>query len=214
MARLNNGIFGPVSGKLGPVIGSTWKGIPYLKEVSRKRKKKKPRTPAQLANEAKFKYVNDWLVPFHPFLTIGFQNLAIQKTAIAAALSANYKTVFIGSFPDIDIIYNKLIISSGPLAPLGNPQAVFISADTMELKWEQNYHPGVLYNDQIMLVLYSEELKYADGFVGAVNRVAEQYIFKINPKLLGQNLHVYISVTSLDRKQIADSIYIGKINPL
>jgi hypothetical protein len=214
MARLNNGIFGPVSGKLGPIIGSTWKGIPYLKEVSRKRKKKKPRTPAQLANEAKFKYVNDWLIPFHPFLTVGFQNLAIQRTAIAAALSANYKAVFIGTSPDIDIVYDKLVVSSGSLAPVGNPQAVFSSTDTLELTWEQNYHPGVVYNDQIMLVLYSEELKYADGFIGAVNRAAEQYSFKINPKLHGQSLHVYISVTSLDRVQIANSIYIGKINPL
>lgn len=212
MAKLKFGIFGPISGKIGPIVGGTWKGIPYIREAGEKRNL--PRTPAQLANEAKFKYVNDWLVPFHPFFTIGFQNLAIQKTAIAAALSANYKTVFIGSFPDIDIIYNKLIISSGSLSPLGNPQAVFTSADTIELNWEQNYHPGAVYNDQVMMVIYSETLRYADGFVGAVNRAAEQYSFKISPKLLGQPLHVYISVTSLDRKQIADSIYIGKINPL
>jgi len=214
MARINKGIFGPVSGRLGPVVGSTWKGIPYLREVSRKRKKKRPRTPGQLANEAKFKYVNDWLVPFHPFLSIGFQNLAVQKTAIAAALSANYKTAFIGTFPDIDIAYENLIISAGPLAPLGNPHAAFSSVDTVELTWTQNYHPGVVYNDQVMLVLYSEQLKYADGFVGGVNRAAQQYSFKINAKLPGQVLHAYISVTSLDRKQIANSIYLGKINPL
>lgn len=212
MAKLKFGILGPISGKLGPVIGGTWKGIHYLREVGEKRHQ--PRSPAQLANEAKFKYVNDWLVPFHPFLTIGFQNLAIQKTAIAAALSANYKTAFIVSGADIDIIYDKLIISSGPLAPLGNPHAAFSSADTVELTWAQNYQPGVVYNDQVMLVLYSEELKYADGFVGAVNRAAQQYNFNINAKLLGQALHAYISVSSLDRKQIANSIYLGKINPL
>lgn len=212
MAKLKFGILGPISGKLGPVIGGTWKGISYIREASEKRNL--PRTPAQLANEAKFKYVNDSLVPFHPFLSIGFQNLAIQKTAIAAALSANYNTAFIVSGADIDIVYDKLIISSGPLAPLGNPHAAFSSADTVELTWAQNYQPGVVYNDQVMLVLYSEQLKYADGFVGAVNRAAEQYSFKINAKLLGQVLHAYISVTSLDRKQIANSIYLGKINPL
>jgi hypothetical protein len=212
MAKLKFGIFGPISGKLGPIVGATWKGIPYIREASEK--KNQPRTPAQLANEAKFKYVNDWLVPFHPFLTIGFQNLAIKKTAIAAAFSASYKTVFIGTFPDIDIIYDKLIISSGPLAPLGNPQAAFSSPDTIELTWEQNYHPGVVYNDQVMLVLYSEEQGMTDGFVGAVNRAAGQYSFKINPKLIGLPLHAYASVTSLDRKRIADSIYIGKIDPL
>ncbi|HMI03891.1 MAG TPA: DUF6266 family protein [Pedobacter sp.] len=214
MAKINSGIFGPVSGKIGPVIGSSWMGIPYLKAVSRKSSKKKPRSPAQMANEAKFKFANNWLVPFHPYLTVGFQNLAIKKTAISAGFSANYRTVFIGIYPDIEIIYDKLIISSGPLTPLGNPQAVFSSSDTIELTWEQNYRPGVVYNDQVMLVLYSEAHDMTDGFIGAVSRATQQYSFKISPKLTGEALHAYISVTSLDRKQIADSIYIGKIDPL
>jgi|GEM_PF-2541347 len=28
MAKLKQGIFGPVSGKIGPVVGGSWKGIP------------------------------------------------------------------------------------------------------------------------------------------------------------------------------------------
>lgn len=212
MAKLKLGILGPISGRLGPVVGATWKGISYLREVSDK--KSLQRTPAQLANEGKFKFVNDWLIPFHPYLTIGFENLAIQRTAIAAALSANYNTVFSGVYPELQVAFDKLQISSGPLAPLGNPQAVFSAPDTIDLTWEQNYKPGVLYNDQVMLVLYAEELRMTDGFVGAVNRTVQQYSFKIIPELVGRSLHVYMSVTSLDRKNIADSIYIGKINPL
>jgi hypothetical protein len=214
MAKIMSGIFGAVSGKIGPVIGSSWMGIPYLKAVSRKSKKKKQRSPAQVANEAKFKFANNWLVPFHPFLTIGFQNLAVRKTAIAAGFSANYKTVFMGTSPDIEVLYAKLIISSGPLAPLGNPQSVFSSPDTIELTWERSYLSGVAYNDQVILALYSEEKKLTDGFIGAASRVAERHSFKIRPELIGLPLHVYMSVTSLDRKQIADSIYIGKIDPL
>jgi hypothetical protein len=30
MAKLKKGIFGPISGKLGPVVGGTWNGIPSL----------------------------------------------------------------------------------------------------------------------------------------------------------------------------------------
>src|SRR5690349_3082317 len=100
MAKIRQGIFGPISGKIGPIVGATWKGIPYIREAGEKRNLQ--RSPAQLNNEARFKFANDWLVPFHPFLTIGFQNLAIGKTAIAAALSANYRQIFSGVSPDIE----------------------------------------------------------------------------------------------------------------
>ena len=34
MAKLKQGIFGPISGKLGNLVGSTWLGIPYLKKTT------------------------------------------------------------------------------------------------------------------------------------------------------------------------------------
>jgi len=212
MARIKQGILGPVSGKLGPVTGGTWKGIPYLRQTSDK--KVQQRSLAQLANEGKFKFINDWLVPFHPYLSIGFQNLALGKTAIAAALSANYKTAFSGVFPDIQVQYAEFQISSGPLSPPADVQAAFISEDQIALSWSQNYRPGAVYNDQLMLVLYSEALGLTDGFVGAVNRAVEQYTFKINPRLTGQPLHAYVSMTSMSRDLIADSIYLGIIQAL
>jgi hypothetical protein len=212
MAKLKFGIFGPISGKLGPVVGATWKGIPYLRELSEKRRL--VRSPAQLANEGKFKFVNDWLVPFHSYLSIGFQNLAVGRTAIAAALSANYNTAFSGVYPDLRVHYDQLRISAGQLTPLGNLQVSFIAAGTLSLSWEQNYKAGASYNDQVMLVLYAEALGLTDGFVGAANRAAEQCTFTINPRLTGQTLHVYVGVTSLNRNRIADSIYLGTIAPL
>ncbi|MES2458114.1 MAG: DUF6266 family protein [Bacteroidota bacterium] len=212
MARLKKGILGPISGKLGPVIGATWKGIPYLRQASEKPLRE--RSEAQLANEGKFKFINDWLVPFHPFLGIGFQNLAVGKTAIAAAMSANYKTAFSGVFPDIEVRYAEFQISAGPLAPPAGVQAVFVAEDQISMSWSQNYKPGAAYNDQLMLVLYSEALGLTDGFVGAVNRAVEHYTFKINPRLIGQPLHAYVSMTSMSRTLIADSIYLGIIQAL
>ena len=101
MAKLPNGIFGPISGKIGSLVGSTWMGIPYIREISHPKANPAPRSAARLANEEKFKFINNWLVPFHDYLTVGFSNLAVRKTAIAAALSANYKTVFSGTWPDL-----------------------------------------------------------------------------------------------------------------
>ena len=212
MAKINSGIFGPVSGRLGPIIGGTWKGIPYIRE-NKSHQSKRPRTEAQLANEAKFKFVNDWLVPFQPYLNIGFENLAIRKTALAAAFSANYKSVFSGTAPDFIIDYDQLQISAGTLAPLLNPQVSFDGPDKLEITWHKNAVKGTTFNDQVMLVAYSAALQIADGFVGAVNRSIEHYSFPLNPDLHGQSLHIYISVTSVDRRKIANSTYLGIIEP-
>jgi hypothetical protein len=40
MAIIRKGILGPLSGKLGPIIGAIWKGIPYIKKVTEKKSPK------------------------------------------------------------------------------------------------------------------------------------------------------------------------------
>ena len=41
MARLTKGVYGPVSGAMGPLMASIWKGQPYLKTRPSKRSKKR-----------------------------------------------------------------------------------------------------------------------------------------------------------------------------
>ena len=88
MAKIKKGILGAVSGKIGPVIGGTWKGIPFIRPVPRTIKKSN--TPAQIESRQKPRFMNELLVPFHPHVSIGFMHHADQKTEISAAFSENY----------------------------------------------------------------------------------------------------------------------------
>jgi len=214
MAKLKQGILGPISGKIGPVVGGVWKGIPYIRRTPKKKKKKAPRTPGRVANEKKFKFGNDWLIPFHPYMTIGFQNEAVQRTALSAAFSANYKHVFKGKYPDLQIDYSAVKISVGTLPGLTDPQLALTAPDTLLLTWKASSSAKAIFNDQIMLVVYSPALAKTDGFIGSTLRRDLQYAFKFNPELIGTDLEVYLSVTSLDRKKIAESKYMGRILPL
>ncbi len=210
-----DGILGRFSGKLGPIVGASWKGINYVR-LAPKRKKGKNRTPspAQLANEMKFKFANDWLVPFHLYVTIGFCNLAIRKTAISAAFSVNYHQAIVGVYPELSVDYTKVVLSMGPLPGLNFPVAELTAADTLEVSWLPNKNNKASQNDQVMLVIYSPELKLTDGFIGSAKRSDKKYSFKFNPRLIGTALEVYISVASIDRRKIADSMYLGRIEPL
>lgn len=213
MAKLKHGIFGPLSGKLGPVVGATWMGIPYLRQAPKKSDRAKPRSAAQIANEQKLKFVNIVLVPFHPYVTVGFNNLAIQKTAISAGFSANYHQAITGIYPNLGVDYSKMIISKGELPGLSNPNMKFIAQDLLEFTWQNGTDITESYDDQLMLVLYAPELHIADGFIGGTKRAERHRVFKLDPQLIGKALEVYISVTSLSRKKISNSLYMGRILP-
>ncbi|NRF39540.1 DUF6266 family protein [Pedobacter foliorum] len=211
---MRKGIFGPISGRLGPVVGGVWKGIAYLRGAPKKKIKSAPRSQLQIENEQKMKFMNEVLVPFHPFINIGFQNLAKAKTAISAAYSANYYTAITGVYPNLGVDYSRLVLALGNLPGLNSSQASLSAPDTLQLNWIANQGNKAVYNDQLMLVVYSPQLGISDGFVGAALRRDLQCSFKFDPRLVGMQLEVYVSLTSFDRKKIANSIYLGRIDPL
>jgi hypothetical protein len=61
MGRLVSGINGPIIGKVGDVVGSSWKGIPYLKGKYKKRAKNV--SDKELANRERFAKAQAWLAP-------------------------------------------------------------------------------------------------------------------------------------------------------
>lgn len=214
MAKLSKGIFGPVSGRIGSVVGATWKNIAYLRSLPRRKKNKTARTPAQIANQRKFKFVTEWLVPFYPYVSNGFRHLAQERTEINAAFSLNYQCAVKGTYPDLSISYPDVVLSKGNLPGLMGAEVSRIDQDTILLSWKKNDElRQVSFDDQLMLVLYSPELKIADGFIGGVKRADHKYSFKLNPRLISKALEVYVSTYTLNGKMVSDSIYVGRIEP-
>lgn len=211
MARMKQGIFGPISGKIGPLVGATWNGIPYVRQAPSKKRKKRPRTALQLANEQKMKFTNNLLKPFHPYISVGFQHMTIGNTALSAAYSANYRCAVIGEYPNLQVDYSKVVISVGYLPKLKGAMVELVDPEVLKLTWQQDANRASLFSDQLMLVVYAPELHLADGFIGGTKRNAKQCLFRFDKRLKGKILEVYVSVTSLDRKKIARSTYLGKV---
>jgi hypothetical protein len=208
MAKIKNGILGPLSGKLGPVIGGTWKTISFVKAVSKGAKRK--RTPGQIATQEKMKFINKFLLPFHAYITVGMKNEAESQTEISAAFKANYHETILGTHPNLSVDHSKFIFSKGTLPMVTNMVAVLVD-DTIQFTWESPNDPKSKFNDQLMIVLYASELKRANGFIGGVNRCANECAVKLNNAFVGKAIDVYASITSLDRKRIANNVYLGRL---
>lgn len=211
MAKLKHGIFGPISGKIGPVVGGSWKGIPYVRSANEQKENPKPRSVAQIANEQKMVFINGLLMPFHPYVEVGFKNLAIRKTSLSAAYSHTYHKAITGVYPDLGVDYSKMLISKGDLPGLKAPRIELIESAQLKITWEDDNNPQSAYDDQLMLMVYCPELHMSHGFIGGVARAAKMTLFTFDPKMKGKTLEVYLSITSLNRKKIAGSVYMGRI---
>lgn len=214
MARLTSGILGPIHGRIGSVVGAVWKQTAYLRTMPAEKKEGKKATPAQQACREKFRFLQQWLVPFYAYITVGFKNYAKDKTEINTAFSKNYRDAVVGVYPDLSIDYAKVVLSQGNLPRLYAVQHQLSAADTLSLTWQQNHNDNSCYDDQIVLMVYSRELKLVDGFIGGRNRADLQCSLKLNPKLIGKQLDVYVSVISLNGRRVSDSEYLGRLAPL
>jgi hypothetical protein len=214
MARIRSGILGPIHGKLGSIVGAVWKQTAYLRTMPTETKSGLKATPAQIACREKFKFVQQWLVPFYAYVTVGFRNYAKDKTEINAAFSKIYRYATVGVYPDLSIDYEKVVLTKGHLPGLNSVQVELAKPALLKLNWKQNHNDDSSTDDQVMLIVYNRELKIVDGFIGGCNRANLQCSLELNPKLIGKSLDVYVSVVSLNGKRVANSEYLGKVNPL
>lgn len=204
---------GPLSGKLGSLIGSSWKGVGYIKMNNYEQATKKTWSVAQIASREKFKFLRKWLVPLQPYVNIGFRNLAKECTEINVAFKENFRNAMIGEFPNFDIDYTKVVLSIGILAGATNPTASYLNSETLEISWINSYTGKSSFDDQLMLIIYCPFLTEADGFIGGTKRAVKRCVHPIPNQFIGQSLHIYMSFISINGKLVSNSQYLGKIEP-
>ena len=75
MGTLKNGFFGGFTGKVGNLVGSSCRGVEYVK--SRPTKMTNPRTKKQTKQRSKFTLSQNFLRSIVPIIRIGFKDFAV-----------------------------------------------------------------------------------------------------------------------------------------
>ena len=136
MAKLTESVIGKISGKIGQVVGATWKGIAVLKVLPGSIAN--PQTDAQLTQRQKFSATMHFLNPLSEFLKTGFRSYAVKMSGINAAMAYNIKNTLSGTYPNIAIDYPNALVSRGNLVPALNQVASSTVAGTVKFDWEDN----------------------------------------------------------------------------
>ena len=212
MARFKNGIFNQLSGTIGPVVGATWRGIPYIrtKPTKSNSKRKKKSSDAQTATRIRFGLAARLLRNMREILELGFRDEAVEKTGMNAAISYTMKHAITGEFPDFKIAYDHVLISRGKLPNVEQATVTAHAPETIQFSWTNNEGVGKASGeDKVLLVAYNEEYEAVVFNVGTT-RHADTAILELKG-FSGYKVHTWISFISADNRDVANSVYTGTV---
>ena len=131
MGRIKKGILGSFSGKVGTVVGASWKGVAYMRSLPQK--SKTSCTERQASQRTKFAITMGYLTPMAAVLRIGWKLYARRQSPFNAATSYTLTNAIVGAYPDFEIDPSKVLISRGALA--GAERAEGIQNIAMPTDW-------------------------------------------------------------------------------
>ena len=209
MATLSKGILGGFSGKVGPVVGATWRGM----DVIRSRPKSSKRTPSerQLEQQLKFKLAISFLQPIKNIQSRFFGSGSGVKSRVNLAVSYTISEAIqmVAGLPEL--IYNKVLITRGELTSFRNPVLTTQPGGVLHLEWEDNSTQGdAAPKDQVSIVCYCAELNNWEIYEGIVMRSDLMADVTLPAYCLGKTMEVYAFLNNEKQTAASTSLYLGQ----
>lgn len=209
MGTFQKGILGGFSGKVGTVIGGSWKGIDYMRSKG-SNGNKNPTLP-QLSQQLKFALCIRFLQTMSGLVAVGFKNFAVQKTGINSALSYLLQNSVAGVYPTFNIVYSDVLVSRGDLPNVLGPAIVSGAGSVVTFSWTDNTGVGAAKaTDKAILAAYCPAFNQCIYTTGSADRSAITDDLNLST-FAGQVVETYIGFISESGKSVATSIYTGQV---
>ena len=209
MGKLYQGILGGISGKVGNVIGSSWKGIPVIK--ARPLSVANPRSAGQVAQRGKLSNVVAFAKPLlSSVLKPLWDRFAQQQSGYNAFIGENID-LFASSMPSPA---SDLVVSKGKRGATSILSVAGIDgASTSTISWENDSGVGLkLDSDEAYVVLVNEDLELVKGFAPGNVRSDTSAMVDLDQNFTtGQVLHAYLSFRRTDGTVVSDNSYKEKV---
>jgi hypothetical protein len=207
MAIIENGILGGFSGKLGPVVGAKHRGQDTMR--SRPPKNRTNNSPKQLIQQAKFRLAVEFVRNLAGLYEITYKQRSGIATPRNVAVSDIVSVAIMGAYPDFQIDYSKVMISSGSLQSVQG--TVSAAAGKITCTWVPNVDVnGAQASDQSVIVVYCPERKQAIYKINASTRADGTATLDVQP-FVGLTVVTYLGFTSLNQSKISDSVFTGQL---
>ena len=209
MARMNQGILGSFTGKVGTVIGSSWKGKPYMKSLPGKRKGKP--TQKQEEQQMKLAILSAFFSQLQTLLELTFSANRKKMSAVNYAVQINHGQAIIGQYPDYSIDYPKLLLSEGPLMGTETYPATSTGDGAIQFSWLDNTDSGNAgETDQVMVIAFCPAKFHYYFSTCAASRKDGSALLKV-PLFVGEIVHTWMVFVSVDGKFYSEGLYMGEV---
>ena len=207
MGKIESGAFSSISGKVGNLVGSTWKNINYLK--AKPKRSSKPPTQQQEEQRLRFRVVAKFVNLLTPLLRITNKSRAADRTTNNVSFTEIIGNNLTGVYPNFEIDIPSCIITRGVLVNGGSPNVQPKPGGILEFNWNDNSgnllaKPG----DQAILIVYCPELPAADFRTEAGTRSAGTATMNASA-FTGKLVHTWISFMDKATGEVATSEYTG-----
>ena len=210
MGTYNKGILGPFSGKIGTVVGATWRG----KFVMRSLPTKTDRTPTevQLLQREKFTAVSEFLTPISNVITRYYGSGSGELTRRNQAMSYHMKEAVEFVDPNFEILYNKVQISKGDLLGIQNPVVAAQGSNELTYTWDDNSGQGAAKaTDQLVVVIYAPAQNLYYFMLNLATRTDVAGTVTLPTNFTGLEVQSWIAFAAADGKSYATSVYMGAV---
>ena len=209
MGTIKQGILGGFSGKVGTVVGSSWKGLSYMRGQAQS--VKNPRTAKQKAQRDKFALALSFIRPIQSFIKVGFKTYAVHQSEFNAAMSYTLKNAIKGTYPSFTIDYAQAMVSRGSLAKPLNIQKQN-NDNEIAVSWQDNSGTAnALDTDFAMVMAYNPEKEEAVYDMATACRGDEGASLQYPSDWAGDTVHIYLAFVSEDGTLVSDSDYVGSM---
>lgn len=209
MGTIKQGILGGFSGKVGTVIGGSWKGISYMR--SQAQSIKNPRTDAQMSQRTKFALALSFLKPMTELLRTGYKLYAKKQTAFNAAMSYTLANAISGDYPDYELLFANALVSRGALTGATNA-TVASSSGSVVVSWDDNSGIGsAKATDKTLIAVLNADKGEAVTVSAGEARATGTQTLAVPTDWLGEDVQVYLGFISEDSKEVANSVYLGSV---
>ncbi|GGW65637.1 hypothetical protein DFQ11_10314 [Winogradskyella epiphytica] len=208
MGKIAQGILGGLSGKVGNIIGGSWKGIDYIR--IKPSSVANPRTEGQVNQRNKFTITLEYLQANKDFVKIGYKAFATKKTEFNAAMSYVLNNAVGGSAPNFTIDYSLALLSRGGLSSVLNGATDLATPGQVAFSWDDNSAEGnANVTDKAMVLVYNPSKRESISILDGADRTVGSQVVTIPNTYAGDTVELFMAFVTEDGKTVSNSVYLG-----
>lgn len=189
MAIYKQGVLGPFSGKVGTVVGSSWRGVPYIRSLATK--VANPRTQGQVAARSRLAAIAGRLKHFAFVISAGFVNSG-SMSPWSAAIKANMKALT-GPSDDPEVDMTAVTLSDGSAT---FDVKTVKSASSVDFSWKAPKAADSFFGGSLYAAAYNVANGKAVNFLADLSAAAASFDFRTIISGEDDDVHIYFFVAS------------------